>query len=102
MIDIAMISRTNEPMEGNFFDVQDHARRVGTRWTSTHGEIICSDLHGAESPSDGCWDLIKGRDKIVIGRAFAREKNKDIFIQDALVEPIPRGLTHCMWNMSLC
>jgi hypothetical protein len=30
MIDIAMISRTNEPMEGEVFDVQDHARRTGT------------------------------------------------------------------------
>ena len=30
MIDIAMIPRTNEPMEGEVFDVQDHARRTGT------------------------------------------------------------------------
>jgi hypothetical protein len=50
MIDIAMISRTNEPMEGEVFDVQDHARRTGTRWTGTHGEMISSDLHGAEEP----------------------------------------------------
>jgi hypothetical protein len=31
MIYIAMISRTNEPMEGVVFDVQDHTRRTGTR-----------------------------------------------------------------------
>ena len=50
MIDIAMIPRTNEPMEGKVFDVQDHARWTGTSWTSTHGEMIRSDLHGAEEP----------------------------------------------------
>ena len=45
MIYIAMISRTNEPMEGIVFYVQDHARRTGT-----HGEMISSDLHGAKEP----------------------------------------------------
>jgi hypothetical protein len=30
MIDIAMIPRTYEPMEGIVFDVQDHARQTGT------------------------------------------------------------------------
>jgi len=50
MIDITMILRTNEPMEGDVFDVQDHARRTGTSWTGTHGEMISSDLHGAEEP----------------------------------------------------
>jgi hypothetical protein len=50
MIDIAMIPRTNEPMEGEVFDVQDHARRTGTKWIGTHGEMISSDLHGAEEP----------------------------------------------------
>jgi hypothetical protein len=48
MIDIAMIPRTNEPMEGEVFDVQDHTRRTGTRWIGTHGEMISSDLHGDE------------------------------------------------------
>jgi hypothetical protein len=50
MINIAMIPVTNEPMEGEVFDVQDHARRTGTSWTDTHGEMISSDLHGAEEP----------------------------------------------------
>ena len=45
-----MIPVTNEPMEGEVFDVQDHARRTGTIWTDTHGEMISSDLHGAEEP----------------------------------------------------
>jgi hypothetical protein len=51
MIDIAMMLRTNEPMEGEVFDVQDHTRRTGTRWIGTHGEMISSDLHGAEEPN---------------------------------------------------
>jgi hypothetical protein len=50
MIDIAMIPMTNEPMEGEVFDVQDHARWTGTNWTGTHGEMISSDRHGAEEP----------------------------------------------------
>jgi hypothetical protein len=45
-----MIPVTNEPMEGEVFDVQDHARRTGTSWIGTHGEMISSDLHGAEEP----------------------------------------------------
>ena len=45
-----MILVTNEPMEGKVFDVQDHAQRIGTSWTDTHGEMISSDLHGAEEP----------------------------------------------------
>ena len=57
---------------------------------------------GLKSPSDGCSDLIMGRDMIVIDRAFAQEKKKDVFIQDILDEPSPRGLTHCRWNVSLC
>jgi hypothetical protein len=44
-----MIPVTYEPMEGVFVDVQDHTRRTGT-----HGEMISSDLHVAEIPSDGC------------------------------------------------
>jgi hypothetical protein len=50
MINIDMIPVTNEPMEGEFFDVQDHARRTCTSRTGTHGEMISSDLHGAEEP----------------------------------------------------
>jgi hypothetical protein len=50
MIYIAMMSKTDEPMEGIVFDVQDHARRTGTRGPSTHGEMISSALHGAEEP----------------------------------------------------
>jgi hypothetical protein len=56
---------------------------------------------GLKSPSDGCWDPIRGRDRTVIGRAFAQEKKEDVFIQDALAEPSPRGLTHYRWNVPL-
>ena len=45
-----MIPVTDEPMEGVAFDVQDHTRRTGTIWIGTHGEMISSDLHGAEEP----------------------------------------------------
>jgi hypothetical protein len=44
-----MIPVTNEPMECEVFDVQDHARRTGTSCTGTHGEMISSNLHGAEA-----------------------------------------------------
>jgi hypothetical protein len=61
-----MIPVTNEPMEGIVFDVQDHARWIGTIWTGTHGEMISSDLHGAEEPIR--WLLRpyqRGRDRTV-------------------------------------
>jgi hypothetical protein len=45
-----MILVIDEPMEGVAFDVQDLARQTGTIWTGTHGEMISSDLHGAEEP----------------------------------------------------
>jgi hypothetical protein len=54
---------------------------------------------GLKIPSYGCWDVTKGRDRTVIDRAFAREKKKDVFIQDALVEPSLGGLTHFRWNV---
>jgi hypothetical protein len=53
VIDIAMILVTNEPMEGVVFDVQDHARRTGTTWTGTHGEMISSTSMGLKIPLDG-------------------------------------------------
>ena len=83
MIDIAMIPRTNEPMEGEVFDVQDHVRRTGTKWTGgpVHmGRWLVRTSMGLESPSDGCWDPIRGRDMTMIGRAFAQEKKEDVFI----------------------
>ena len=55
---------------------------------------------GLKRPSDGCWDLIRSRDRIMIDRAFAYEREEDVFFQDALAEPSPRGLTHYRWNVS--
>jgi hypothetical protein len=56
---------------------------------------------GLKIPSDGCWDPIRGKDRTVIGQAFVQEKKEDVFIQDALAEPSPGGLTHYMWNVPL-
>jgi hypothetical protein len=46
-----MIPVTDELMEGVAFDVQDHTHWTVTIWTGTHGEMISSDLHGAEEPT---------------------------------------------------
>jgi hypothetical protein len=54
---------------------------------------------GLKSPSDGCWDLIRSRDRMMIDRAFAYEREEDVFIQDALAEPSLGGLTHYRWNV---
>jgi hypothetical protein len=45
-----MIHVTDESMKGIAVDVQDHARRIGTIWIGTHGEMISSDFHGDEEP----------------------------------------------------
>ena len=68
MIYIAMIPRTNEPMEGEFFDVQDHARRIGTRGSVHMGRWLARTSMGLKSPSDGCWD---GRGRTELWRALA-------------------------------
>jgi hypothetical protein len=41
---------TYEPTEGVAVDMQDHTRQTGTIWTDTHGDMISSNLHGAEEP----------------------------------------------------
>ena len=51
-----MMSRTDEPMEGVVFDVQDHARRTGTRGLVHMGRWLARTSMGLKSPSDGCWD----------------------------------------------
>jgi hypothetical protein len=51
VIDITTIPMTDEPMEGVAFDVQDHTRWTSAIWTGTNGEMISSDLHGAEEPT---------------------------------------------------
>ena len=75
-----MIPVTDEPMEGVDFDVQDHARRTGTIWTDTHGEMISSDLHGAEEPIR--W-MLRPHQEAEIGqrwiRGFAPEKKRTLY-----------------------
>jgi hypothetical protein len=72
-----MIPVTNEPMEGIAFDVQDHARQTCAIWTSTHGEMINSDLHGAEEPMR--W-MLRPHQGLQIGhgwiKGFAPEKKR--------------------------
>jgi hypothetical protein len=101
MINIAMILVTNEPMEGEVFDVQDHARWTGTKWTGTHGEMISSDLHGAEEPIRWLLGPHQGQRQDSDWSGFAQEKKENVFIQDALAEPSPGGLTHCSWQVPL-
>ena len=101
MIDIAMIPRTNEPLEGEVLMCR----------TIPDGQVPGGPVHmgrwsvrtsmGLKSRSDGCWDLIRGRDRTMIDRAFAWEKKEDVFVQDALAEPSLGGLTHFRWNVFL-
>ena len=72
MIDISMIPRNYEPMEGVVFDVQDHTRRTGT--SGVHmGIWLARTSMGLKSPSDGCWD---GRDRTTLWWAIAREERR--------------------------
>jgi hypothetical protein len=48
-----MIPVTYEPMEGVSVDVSGPYPMDRYPY-GTHGEMISSDLHGAESPPDGC------------------------------------------------
>jgi hypothetical protein len=74
-----MIPVTDEPMEGVAFDVQDLARRTGTIWTSTYGEMTSSDLHGAEEPTR--WMLRPyqgGRYSMDMDQGFCTEEEEDV------------------------
>jgi hypothetical protein len=51
-----MMSRTNEPLEGVAFDVQDHTGRTGTRGSVHMGRSLARTSMGLKSPSDGRWD----------------------------------------------
>ena len=80
---------TNEPMEGVAFNVQDHTRRTGTIWTGKHGEMIRSDLHGADQ-MDG--ETSSGsRDRTVVDQGFTPEK-KRMFHQRHFGRARPRGI----------
>jgi hypothetical protein len=87
-----MIPMTDEPMEGVAFDVQDHARRIGTIWTGTHGEMISLDLHEVEEPTR--W-MLRPHQEAETGqrmiRDFAPEKNRT-FHQSHPGTAWPRGI----------
>jgi hypothetical protein len=62
------------------------------QWTGTHGDMISSDLHGAEDPIR--WFLGWQRQENVVKSPFMKKK-KDVLTQDALADPDPGGITHC-------
>jgi hypothetical protein len=70
-----MIPVTDKPMEGIAFDVQDHARRTGTIWTSTHGEMTSLDLHGAEEPTR--W-MLRPHQGVEMDQGFCTEEEEDV------------------------
>ena len=101
MIDIAMIPVTNEPMEGITFDVQDHARRTSTIWTGTHGEMISSDLHGAEEPTR--W-MLRPHQGAEIGQWLIRvlhRRRRGRSIKGTPTGLDLGGMTPFQWNANL-
>jgi hypothetical protein len=79
VIDIDIIPVTDEPMEGVAFDVKDHARWTGTIWTGTHGEMISSDLHGAEEPTRWMLETPSGgRDRTHMDHGLFTEEEENI------------------------
>jgi hypothetical protein len=87
-----MIPVRDEPMEGIAFDVQDHARRIGTIWTSTHGEMISSGLHRDEEPTRWMMRPHQGAEtgqRMI--RDFAPEKKRTLH-QRHLGIAWPRGI----------
>jgi hypothetical protein len=95
MIYIAMMSRTDE--QGVVFDVQDHARRTYQR-IGAHGEMISSDLHGAEEPIR--WLLgWQRQDKVVTSPCT--EKKKDALIRTFWQRPSLWGSAPCRWDVDL-
>ena len=68
-----MILRTDEPMEGIVFYVQDHTRQKGTSGPVHMGIWLTRTSMGLKSPSDGCCD---GRDRTTLWWAFAWEERR--------------------------
>jgi hypothetical protein len=68
-----MMSRTDEPLEGVVFDVQDHARRTGTRGSVHMGRWLVRTSMGLKSPLDGRWD---GRGRTGLWRALAQRRRR--------------------------
>jgi hypothetical protein len=101
VINIAIIPMTNELMEGVASDVQDHARRTGTIWTGTHGEMISSDLHGAEESTR--W-MLRPHQRAETGQWLIRvlhQRRRGRSIRGTLAEPDLGGMTPFQWNVGL-
>jgi hypothetical protein len=96
-----MIPVTDEPMEGVASDVQDHARWIGTIWTGTHGEMISSDLHGAEEPTRWMLRPHQGAEtgQWLIKVLHRRRRGRSVI--GTLAEPGLRGMTPSQWNVGL-
>jgi hypothetical protein len=90
-----MIPRTDEPMEGVVFDVQDHTRRTGTSGPVHMGIWLVRTSMGLKSPSDGCWD---GRGRTTLWWAICTKKEEGHPYQDTMAEPGLGGITHCRWD----
>jgi hypothetical protein len=89
-----MIPVTDEPMEGVAFDVQDHARRTGTIWTGTHGEMTSLDLNGAEEPTR--W-MLRPHQGVETGWTLTKalhRRRRGRSIRGTLAEPDLGRLTH--------
>jgi hypothetical protein len=54
------------------------------QWTGTHGDMISSDLHGAEEPIR--W-LLGWQRQDNVAKSPCMKKKKDVLTQDALAEP---------------
>ena len=84
-----MMSRTDEPLEGVAFDVQDHARRTGTRGSVHMGRWSVRTSMGLKSPSDGRWD---GRGRTGFVTSPCTEEKRDALI---------RTFWHRSWLMGI-
>jgi hypothetical protein len=71
------------------------------QWTGTHGEMISSDLHGAEEPIR--WLLgshqWQRQDNDMMSLCTRRKDGRST--QDTLAEPSLGGMTHFRWNVFL-
>jgi hypothetical protein len=96
-----MIPVTDEPMEGVAFDVQDHARQTCAIWTSTHGEMISSDLHGAEEPTRWMLRPIRGQRQDKDGSGALHQRRRGRSTRGTPAELDLGGLALFQWNVGL-
>ena len=80
------------PWRGYLLLLQDFAQ-----WTGTHGGMIRSDLHGAESPTDGCCDLARGKEKPEV----STRKKEGRRTRDTPVDLDPWGFCLFSWTLTL-